>query len=235
MPPAEGDVPVEAHRLVLREHQDPAHAAVEAVREREVDDPVDAAERHGRLGPVARQRLQPRALAACQHDRQNILHRCSRPPWCRHLRRGVPTMPLVATTAGNSPRHSSQQKAGANMNAVRRETRVHASMIDSQSSPYDKIRMQWSRRLAATNREGQMLIRAVYVAAAVLALAHITYGQHVDLTTPRGEAEYLVTRNHGPAYTEHSACQSNPGRPDCDSSRLSAIRVDPRSPRLAAR
>ena len=60
IPPAERDVPVEAHRLVLREHQNPPQAAVEAVREREIDDAVDAAKRHGRLGPIARQRPEPR-------------------------------------------------------------------------------------------------------------------------------------------------------------------------------
>ena len=59
--PAEVDVPVEAHRLVLGEDEDLAHAAVEAVREGEVDDAVDAAERHGRLGAVAGERLQARA------------------------------------------------------------------------------------------------------------------------------------------------------------------------------
>ena len=38
--PAEMDVPVEAHRLVLREDQVPAYPAVEAVRERKIDDPI---------------------------------------------------------------------------------------------------------------------------------------------------------------------------------------------------
>ena len=51
------------------------HAAVEAVREREIDDPVDAPKRHRRLGPIARERLEPRALAARQHNRQNVFHR----------------------------------------------------------------------------------------------------------------------------------------------------------------
>ena len=40
-PPAEIDVPVQAHRLVLRQHQHLADAAVEAVREREIDDPIE--------------------------------------------------------------------------------------------------------------------------------------------------------------------------------------------------
>ena len=72
--PADVDVPVEAHRLVLREDQVLANAAVEAIREREVDDAIDAAERHRRLGAVAGQRLQPRTLAAGQDHREDFLH-----------------------------------------------------------------------------------------------------------------------------------------------------------------
>ncbi len=49
LPPAEVDVPVEAHRLVLREHQHLPQAAVQAVGQREIDDPIHPAERHGRL------------------------------------------------------------------------------------------------------------------------------------------------------------------------------------------
>src|SRR5207247_3563458 len=69
--PGHVDVPVEAHRLVLREQQHLAEVAVDAVGECEVDDPVAAAERHGRLGPVAGQRLRTRPLAAGQDDRQH--------------------------------------------------------------------------------------------------------------------------------------------------------------------
>ena len=61
--PAEVDVPVEAHRLVLGEHEVLPHAAVEAVREREVDDPIGPAERNGRFRPIPRERLQPRSLS----------------------------------------------------------------------------------------------------------------------------------------------------------------------------
>ena len=45
-------------------------AAVDEVRQHEVDQPVGAAERHGRLGPVRGQRQQPLALAAGEHDRE---------------------------------------------------------------------------------------------------------------------------------------------------------------------
>ena len=56
--PAEVDVPIQAHRLVLGEDEDLAHAAVEAVGQREIDDAVDAAEGDGRLGAVPGERLQ---------------------------------------------------------------------------------------------------------------------------------------------------------------------------------
>src|SRR5262249_23627828 len=75
IPPTERDVAIQAHRLVLREHENPPQAAVEAVGEREIDDAVDTTERHGRLGPVARQRAEPRSLSSCQNDGQDILHR----------------------------------------------------------------------------------------------------------------------------------------------------------------
>ena len=51
-----------------------AQIAVDAVGQREVDDAIQAAERHGRLGAVARQRLQACALAAGQNQRQNVFH-----------------------------------------------------------------------------------------------------------------------------------------------------------------
>ena len=72
--PAEVEVAVEAAGLVLREQQDPPQAAVETVGEGEVHDPVDAAERHGRLGPVAGQGIEPRSLPARQHDGDDVTH-----------------------------------------------------------------------------------------------------------------------------------------------------------------
>jgi hypothetical protein len=74
VPPTERDVAIQAHRLVLREHKNAAQPAVQAIREREVDDPVNAAKGHGGLGPVACQRAQPRALASRQYHCQNFLH-----------------------------------------------------------------------------------------------------------------------------------------------------------------
>ncbi len=57
-PPTQVDVAVQAHGLVLRQHQHLANAAVEAIRQREIDDPVPATERHGGFGAVASQRLE---------------------------------------------------------------------------------------------------------------------------------------------------------------------------------
>jgi hypothetical protein len=67
-PPGRGDVPVEAVVLVLRQHHDLQEAGIHQIREHEVDQPVDAAERHGRLGPVGCKWQQPGALTACEND-----------------------------------------------------------------------------------------------------------------------------------------------------------------------
>ena len=64
------DVPVEAVALVLRQDGDAQEAAVDEVREREVDQPVVAAERNRRLGAVGRERPEALALAARQNDRE---------------------------------------------------------------------------------------------------------------------------------------------------------------------
>ena len=54
-------------RLILREDEDLADARVDAVRQREVDDAVLAAERRGRLGTMVRQLHEP-LTAAARHD-----------------------------------------------------------------------------------------------------------------------------------------------------------------------
>ena len=68
------DVAVQAHRLELREHVDLVDLAVDAVRERDVDQPILAGQRHGRLGAVGRQRQQPRAAPAAQNYRHDVFH-----------------------------------------------------------------------------------------------------------------------------------------------------------------
>jgi hypothetical protein len=72
-PPRGRDVPVQAVRLVLREHDDLEVAGVDDVGEGEVDEPVDPSEGHRRLGPVRRQRHQALALTACEDDGEDLL------------------------------------------------------------------------------------------------------------------------------------------------------------------
>jgi hypothetical protein len=78
------DVLGERLRLVLREDEHPEDAAVDHVVQREVDDAVLAAERHGGLGALPGERVQARALPTGQdhadrlhgtgvHVRQNLL------------------------------------------------------------------------------------------------------------------------------------------------------------------
>jgi hypothetical protein len=81
--PRLGDVPVEAVRLVLRQHDDVQVVGVHEVRQREVHQPVDAAEGHGGFGPCRRQRHEPLAFPTCEDDCQDA-RRCHgtdpRPP-----------------------------------------------------------------------------------------------------------------------------------------------------------
>ena len=93
-------------RLVLRQDQDLPEAGVDAVREGEVDDPVDAAERHGRLGAVAGQGLQPGALPAGQDDGQHILHQTTAPT------RRDPRLARRVATAILPPAAATNQAAG---------------------------------------------------------------------------------------------------------------------------
>ena len=55
------DVPVERRRVELRQHEDAPDVGVQAVADRDVDQPVLAADRHRRLRALLRQRKQPRA------------------------------------------------------------------------------------------------------------------------------------------------------------------------------
>ena len=70
-PPGLRDVPVQAVRLVLRQHDHLQVAGVHDVGEREVDEPVDAAERHRRFRTVGRQRHQPLPLPTGEDDGQD--------------------------------------------------------------------------------------------------------------------------------------------------------------------
>ncbi|OGW99923.1 MAG: hypothetical protein A2062_02675 [Omnitrophica WOR_2 bacterium GWA2_44_7] len=67
-------MPVERVRLVLDEDDHVAQAGVDAVAEREVDDAVLAAERHGGLGAVRRQGEQALAASARQDHGEEVPH-----------------------------------------------------------------------------------------------------------------------------------------------------------------
>ena len=72
--PAEPDVVVERARVVLGQDDDVVDVRVDAVGQREVDDPVLATERHGRLGPLLGQDREALALAAREDHRHRPLH-----------------------------------------------------------------------------------------------------------------------------------------------------------------
>ena len=73
--PAHADVPVERQRLVLRGDEDAAQPGVDAVAQREIDDAVRPAEIDRRLGAILRQRIEPLARAAGEHDDEAVVHR----------------------------------------------------------------------------------------------------------------------------------------------------------------
>ena len=64
--PALADVPVQRERFVLCQDEYAAEVAVDAVGKGNVNNSVDAAEGHGGLGAVARQRPEPLALSSSQ-------------------------------------------------------------------------------------------------------------------------------------------------------------------------
>ena len=72
--PAEADVIVQRARVVLGQDHDVVDVRVHAVREREVDDPVLAAERDGRLGSLLGQDRQALAFAARKDHGHRPLH-----------------------------------------------------------------------------------------------------------------------------------------------------------------
>ena len=80
------DVAVEAGRVVLRQHEDAQDVGVDAVRDRDVHEPVLAAQRHGRLRARQSQRRKARARAAAQNNRKDVRplrsHHCTPPGLC---------------------------------------------------------------------------------------------------------------------------------------------------------
>jgi len=60
--------------FVLCEDADPFQLRVDAIRECEVDDPINSSERNCRLCSMLRQRVQTLALTAGKDDRQRVLN-----------------------------------------------------------------------------------------------------------------------------------------------------------------
>ena len=69
------DVPVERRRVELRQHEDPLQARVQAVADRDVDQPILAADRHRRLRAHVGQREEARAAPTSQDQGEHIVHR----------------------------------------------------------------------------------------------------------------------------------------------------------------
>ena len=68
------DVLVEALRVELGEHEHVAQIGVQAVADRDVDEPVLAADRNGRLRALEGQRKEARPASAPEDDRQHVVH-----------------------------------------------------------------------------------------------------------------------------------------------------------------
>ena len=70
------DVPIERRGVELRQHEDAPDAGVQAVADRDVDEPVLAADRHGRLRAAVGEGVEALTLPAAQDDRQYVRHAC---------------------------------------------------------------------------------------------------------------------------------------------------------------
>ncbi len=53
---------------------DTAYAGIDTVGKREVDDPINGAERNSRFGPIPSEGIESFPPAACQHHGQDFLH-----------------------------------------------------------------------------------------------------------------------------------------------------------------
>src|SRR5277367_3395034 len=72
--PALAHVAIEAERFVLGEDEDAAQIAIEAIRKRDINDAVDAAEGDSGLGAIASEGPKAFALATGQQDRKCVAH-----------------------------------------------------------------------------------------------------------------------------------------------------------------
>ena len=69
------DMAVQRHAVELSEHVDAANARIEAIADRNINQPVLAAERHGRLRPFLCQREKPGAGSPSHDDGQSTIDR----------------------------------------------------------------------------------------------------------------------------------------------------------------
>ena len=84
--PPHPEMAAERERLVLERDEDPAQAGVDAVAQREIDDPVRTTEIHRRLGAFLGQRIQPFPDAAGQDHYENLVEHSA--PFCFRTTRG---------------------------------------------------------------------------------------------------------------------------------------------------
>ena len=130
--PAHADVAVQALGLVLGGDEDLPEAGVDAVGEREVDDPVGAAEGDRGLGAVAGQGIEPLARAPRQEHRHDVAQQKDVHPgrpvlspsaWLRHIRvlsttrAGEPSAPTI-----RSGRHAMSYSPGSTSERSRPST-----------------------------------------------------------------------------------------------------------------
>ena len=112
-PPGQADVPVQAVALVLGQHGDPQGARVGQVGQCEVDQPVQAAEGDGGLGPVVGQRGQPGSRPARQHDAEDpLLSHLAPPPHVPGNR------PISVCSARRRDRHPQLRRAPGGAAAI---------------------------------------------------------------------------------------------------------------------
>ncbi len=69
-----GDVPVERRGVELRQHEDALEVGVQAVADRDVDQSILAADRHGRLRSHVGQGEEPRSAPAAEDQCEDIFH-----------------------------------------------------------------------------------------------------------------------------------------------------------------
>src|SRR5437764_14398297 len=82
--PALADVAIKGQGLILSQDVNAAQIGVDAVGKGDINDAVNAAEGHGRLGAVARERIEPLSSSSSQQNSERVFHfallGCSRHP-----------------------------------------------------------------------------------------------------------------------------------------------------------